>query len=71
MRDHFFEAKGCVDKKSFLEVWDQMPELVSAKEIANSYKHFILRKRSGEVVSPKTKSVSGSTALAADVYEDE
>ena len=68
MRDYFFEYQGIESKKkknTFHQEWNKDEFLVAAKEIANTWKHFRLRKQ------PKTKEVRQGENYFVHVYWNE
>ena len=74
MKDHFFEHKGIIEKsvqKLCHDKWNKDKFLVAASEIANTSKHFALRKRSGKLKEVKTKTVEQRNSGFVNVYIEE
>ena len=67
LRDYFLNESGISsrsDRKEFHDRWNKCQVLVATKEIANSSKHFTLRR------ARKTKRVRAGTSEFLDVYID-
>ena len=65
LRDYFFHEKEISSEsmqEEYHESWNRDPVLVAVKEIANSSKHFALRK------APKTKRVRSGKNDFVDIY---
>lgn len=72
LRDHFLERLGKaspVNRKSFIDAWQQDPNLVAIADIANTAKHFRLRTRSGQPRTPKTRKVGTATTSVFDFFQ--
>ena len=72
LRDYFFERKGLVaqkDKAPYNDCWDSDPLLVAVGEIANTTKHFTLRKPSGQLRQVRTKGARTKRSRFVDIYE--
>lgn len=75
LKDYFFEWKkilptnaGAEQKKSFYEVWNTVPELVAATEIANTMKHFVLRDRQGNPKMSQARVVRKARSTVVHVF---
>ena len=74
LRDYLLERlnkTSFADRQAFEDRWSQVPVLVSVSEIANTAKHFQLRKRSGDPKSPRTRKVVRAHTTMYDVYLNE
>lgn len=71
LRDYLLEHLGKVEKSGaqpFHDAWSQNSVLVAVSEIANTAKHFKLRKNDGSLKATKTKQVTGGATTIAEVY---
>ena len=73
MKDHLLEHLRVTEnhKRGLLyERWKLHPAIVSASEIANSAKHFVLRDRKTQkIITPKTKCVRFGFSPYCDIYQ--
>ena len=73
MRDYVLEHLKKVsqsDQQPYYNIWSKVPALVAAAEIANSSKHFALRKN-GQPVQPKTRRVRLKKVGIVNVYRND
>lgn len=75
LKDYFFEWKkilptnaGAEQRKPFFEVWNTVPELVAATEIANTMKHFVLRDQQGNPKMSKARVVRKARSTVVHVF---
>jgi len=72
MRDYILEYLGKSkddEKQPFHELWNKIPSLVAAQEIANSSKHFALRiRKTGSLKVAKTRAVRVRKSKFIDIY---
>lgn len=71
IRDYLLEHLGKLadaDTQPFHEAWSKNAVLVAVGEIANTAKHFQLRKRDKSLKILKTKGVRGGKTTVAEVY---
>ena len=69
LRDHLMERLGRISNSEgqpFVDAWQQDPNLVAVADIANTAKHFVLRTRSGQPRTAKTKRVGAATTSLYD-----
>lgn len=75
MRDYMLEHLGKVsrtEKQPYHAAWDKVPALVSAKEVANFAKHFVLREPGSGALRPvSTRAVRARRSTFVDVYASE
>jgi hypothetical protein len=67
LKDHVLHALGATEalRSRCYELWNTVPELVAATEIANTTKHALLRR------PPTTQAVAPATATLLVAYVDE
>ncbi len=72
MRDYWCEHVSADDSErtQLHNRWKQYPIILAAEEIANTAKHFVLRKcRNKEIRYPKTKQVRPGYSKYLEIYE--
>lgn len=57
-------------REEYYVEWAKVPVIVAATKIANTSKHFVLRKRKNRIRPIKTKSVKASSSSVVDIYID-
>lgn len=73
MRDYYLEYLQILDKnlrQPFYDDWEKYPFLVATSEIANSTKHFKLRKKNATPKKPVTKNVQIKLSQFVDIFQD-
>ncbi|MFM0561419.1 hypothetical protein [Paraburkholderia sediminicola] len=74
MRDYLLEYLGKIermDKQPFHELWNKIPPLAAARDIANSSKHFELRdQKTGERKGASTLAVRPRKSSYVEVFSN-
>jgi hypothetical protein len=73
LRDYLLEDLGKhkqLEKAPFHDVWDNDAFLVAVAEIANSSKHFRLRRANGALKTVRTREVAQTMNDFVDIYRD-
>ena len=69
LRDHLLERLGKLsqaERQPFVDAWQQDSNLIAVAEIANTAKHFVLRTRTGQAKSVKTRKVGRASTTVYD-----
>lgn len=64
------------EQEPYYKEWSSQPCIIAAKEIANTAKHFVLKKinkktRKREIIEARTKGVNPSSTCIVNFYEDD